>query len=183
MHSILPMRLSSAPHIEIRRLAPSGHRRGSPHRPSDLAAPDASPTCPSSATPARVLEVVDGDTIVVGLGGKQFRVRYIGIDAPEMHDPATGRPEPYARSAKFANERLTLGRIVYLEPDVSDCDRHGRLLRYVWLDEKTMLNAELARLGYARVNRYEPDTRHQDFLEAIEQKVRKARRGIWSLSD
>jgi micrococcal nuclease len=182
MHSFPPLRLPSAPHIETYRLAPSGRRRGGLHRPTDLAASDAAPTCPSAATPARVIKVVDGDTIVVGLGGKLFRVRYIGIDAPEMHDPATGGPEPYARSAKIANERLARGQTVYLEPDVSDCDRHGRLLRYVWLDEQTMLSAELARLGYARVNRYQPDTRHQGFLEAIEEEARSAGRGIWSVA-
>ncbi len=182
MHFLPSMRPLPTSYVDACHLAPNDHRSGSRHPRSDLASSKAEPTCPSSATPARALKVVDGDTIVVGLGGKLFRVRYIGIDAPEMHDPATGRPEPYARSAKFANERLTLGRIVYLEPDVSDCDRHSRLLRYVWVDKETMVSAELARLGYARVNRYEPDTRHQSFLEAIEKEARSARRGIWALA-
>ncbi len=183
MYPVPSTRLASSLHARYRFLAPNGHRHGVLNQTSYVTAPDAQPVCPSSATPARVIEIIDGDTIVVRLGGKPFHVRYIGIDAPEMHSPATGSAEPFAHAAKKANERLTAGRTVFLEPDISDTDRHGRLLRYVWLDEKTMISAELARLGYARVNRYPPDTRHQAFLETMEREARKARRGIWSSAD
>lgn len=160
----------------------AGERREAAQRPTDAPHPPTTtpPTRPKSATPAQVTEVIDGDTIVVRLGAELFHVRYIGIDAPELHDPATGLEEPYAREATVANERLVGGRTVYLEPDVSDTDRHGRLLRYVWVDDTTMASAELARLGYARVKRYPPDTHHQEFLEAMQREAQEARRGIWS---
>ena len=82
---------------------------------------------------ARVVRVVDGDTIKVrldGSGGTE-RVRYIGIDTPESVKPGTP-VQCFAKAASHANERLVAGRSVRLEGDVEPRDRYGRLLAYVW---------------------------------------------------
>jgi len=101
----------------------------------------------------RVIEVIDGDTIVIE-GGE--RVRYIGIDAPEMGPP----PEPFAVEAWQTNRELVEGKAVRLERDVSATDRYGRLLCYVYVDA-TFVNAELVRQGLARARAYHPDTKYQ----------------------
>lgn len=133
---------------------------------------------PRLATPASVVRVVDGDTIVVSIAGEEHRVRYIGMDAPESVAP--GQPvEWLGPEAARANASLVEGRMVLLEKDVSDSDRYGRLLRYVYIDG-VMVNAELVRLGCARAVRYPPDVRHQEYLKAAEQEAREARRGLWA---
>jgi len=120
--------------------------------------------------------VTDGDTVTVEMGGRSYRLRYIGIDAPE-----TGfEQEALGAEATEENRRLVLGKPVRLERDVSDTDRFGRLLRYVWVDD-IMVNAELVRLGYARVRRYPPDVRRHEALEAAQEEAQGARRGIWGL--
>ena len=79
---------------------------------------------------ATVASVTDGDTIRVVLDGQNVPVRYIGIDTPEIHSGF----EWMGPEAAAANERLVAGQQVVLEKDVSETDRYGRLLRYVWLD-------------------------------------------------
>jgi micrococcal nuclease len=66
--------------------------------------------------------------------------------------------------ATDANRQLVEDRTVYLEKDVSETDQYGRLLRYVFLADGTLVNAELVRLGYAQSVTYAPDVRHQNLL-------------------
>ena len=101
-----------------------------------------SPT-PAGLEDALVIRVIDGDTIDVLIGGREFRVRYIGIDTPETVDPR--QPvECFGREASERNRRLVWGKAVGLERDVSETDRFGRLLRYVWMDPSTGSASALA---------------------------------------
>ncbi len=127
---------------------------------------------------AQVVEVVDGDTIKVAIEGQVYSVRYIGIDTPESVHP----DEPVewmGPEASEANRQLVEGRTVYLERDVSETDRYGRLLRYVFLEDGTFVNAELVRLGYALVSTYPPDVRYQDLFLRMQEEAREAGRGLW----
>src|SRR4030095_13208345 len=94
-------------------------------------APPASPTATPSDLVGRVVRTVDGDTIHVQIGSGIEKVRYIGIDTPEVHHPTRGE-EPGGRAATEMNRRLVGNRAVRLEPDVQMRDRYGRLLAYVW---------------------------------------------------
>lgn len=120
----------------------------------------------------RVTQVIDGDTIVVQ---GSYRVRYIGIDTPEVRP----QPKAYAMEAWQANRRLVEGKAVRLERDVSETDRYGRLLRYVFVDG-VFVNAELVRQGLARAKAYPPDIKYQDYLERLEQEAKRAGRGMWA---
>lgn len=121
---------------------------------------------------AVVVRVVDGDTIIVDLNGVEERLRYIGMDTPETD-------EPYFDQATAANSLLVTGQTVQLVRDVSDRDRYGRLLRYVYLQDGTFVNAELVRQGWARAAPYPPDTAHADEFAQLEAEAFAARRGIW----
>ena len=115
--------------------------------------------------------VVDGDTIVLS-GGR--RVRYIGIDTPEVGDNL----QYYGTEATSFNTSLVAGQSVSLAKDVSDKDRFGRLLRFVYADG-ILVNAELIREGYARAKTYPPDTRYAGCFAALESEARDAKRGMW----
>ena len=121
---------------------------------------------------ANVSRVVDGDTIVVD-GGE--RVRYIGIDTPEIGDD----PEAFGREATEVNRKLLEGGEVLLVKDVSERDRFGRLLRYVYADG-ILVNAEIVREGYARAVVFPPDNEHAGCFAALEAEAREARRGLWA---
>jgi endonuclease YncB( thermonuclease family) len=90
---------------------------------------------------AKVTRVIDGDTIVVDIGGRQYKVRYIGMDTPETVHPF--KPVQYfGKEACEMNSALLKCNEVRLERDVSGTDKYGRLLRYVWVGD-LMVNAEL----------------------------------------
>jgi len=116
--------------------------------------------------------VVDGDTITVEGG---YRVRYIGIDTPEIYPEV----EAFGMEAWQANRRLVEGKEVRLERDVSETDKYGRLLRYVYVDG-VVVNAELVKQGRARAKAYPPDTKYQDYLQKMEAEAREAGRGMWA---
>lgn len=144
--------------------------------PTHTRTPARTPTGPlqTARVSARVLRVVDGDTIDVDIGGKTYRVRYIGIDTPEVY----GQIEYYGREASAKNRELVEGKIVVLEKDVSETDKYGRLLRYVYVGS-LFVNAELVRLGYAQVATYPPDVRYADYFLQLQQEARTAGRGLW----
>lgn len=125
--------------------------------------------------PATVARVIDGDTLELADGS---RLRLIGIDTPETVAP--NHPvECYGREASAKTRELVEGRVVYLEKDVSETDRFGRLLRYVYLEDGRMLNEVLVAEGYASAASYPPDVKYQDRFLAAERAAREAALGFW----
>ena len=130
---------------------------------------------------ARVVRVVDGDTLVIDRGYGDERLRYIGVDTPESVKPDSP-VEFMGREASAANAALVEGREIILERDVSETDQYDRLLRYAWLregDAWLMVNLELVRRGYAQVATYPPDVRWTDELRSAERAARDAGDGLW----
>ena len=151
----------------------------------------AEPAWPASATfdlaaipglvPATVTDVVDGDTVNVTIDGQPYAVRYIGVNAPETHHPIKGL-EPYGPEATEHNRQLVEGQTVYLEADVSDTDRYGRLLRYVYLPSGLMVNAALVWEGFAHSITYPPDVEHQDLLLELQRDAQAGNHGLWGIA-
>lgn len=154
--------------------------------PAQAGTPTSATNPPTTQDPggvlARVVRVTDGDTIRVEVDGRSERVRYIGIDTPETRHSPRG-PQPFAEEASEANRRLVAGREVRLVFDVSERDRYGRLLAYVYLRDGTFVNAKLVEEGYARALTVPPNVRHADDFRALEARARSERRGLWGLSD
>jgi micrococcal nuclease len=121
---------------------------------------------------------------VVDRGQGREHVRYIGVDTPETVHPS--KPvEAFGHEASEANRALVEGRHVVLERDVSEVDRYGRLLRYVWLrDGKawTFANLELVKRGYAQVVTYPPDVKYVDLYLKAQREARTAGRGLWGVT-
>jgi micrococcal nuclease len=150
-----------------------------------LAAPGETAGQAVRALTGAVVHVDDGDTIDVRIGVRVERVRYIGIDAPEVaHEPGGGRPghagAPGGHGAARLNAALVGGRVVGLELDVEARDRYGRLLAYVWVGD-TLVNAELIRRGYARAMPIAPNLRYARRFAALESEARAERRGLWGM--
>lgn len=126
-------------------------------------------------TAAVVQRVIDGDTVVL-VGGE--RVRYIGVDTPELHHPKK-KVQPYAREATEFNRRLVEGQKVRLELDVERRDKYGRLLAYVYLEDGRFVNAELLKEGYAQLLTIPPNVRYADLFVGLQKQARDAKRGLW----
>lgn len=131
---------------------------------------------------AVVVRVVDGDTLVVDRGRGEEKLRLIGVDCPESVNPDKSKNTEEGRAASdFTKSVVSGGRSVWLQKDISDTDRYGRLLRYVWLEEPTlgkdpeevatkMLNGLLVSQGHAVVKEYRPDTAYSSIFEGIAQR-------------
>jgi len=124
-----------------------------------------------------VTKVIDGDTIELEDGRK---VRYIGIDAPEIAKEEKS-DECFAREAKKRNEELVLNTCVFLEKDVSEKDPFGRSLFYVYNNDGTMINEYLVRFGFAIAKEYHPDTKHAEKLRDAENWAKKENLGLWKV--
>lgn len=123
---------------------------------------------------ATVTKIVDGDTIHVLLNGKDYKVRYIGIDTPEMSG------DPYAKEAKTQNSKLVSGKQIKMFKDVSEVDDFDRLLRYVVVGN-TFVNYQLVRKGFANASTYPPDVACSDTFAAAQNSAAGANLGLWGL--
>jgi len=166
-------------------VAPSGETphpggRSTPtaaEEPTSTAAPATGSPTPSGLEQAVVVNVVDGDTIDVLLGGEERRVRYIGVDTPETVDPR--RPVGcFGAEAGARNRELVDGKTVGMERDVSETDDFGRLLRYVWLGGE-MVNAQLVEEGYATAAAFPPDVKYAQLFASLQVEARERDRGLW----
>ncbi len=123
--------------------------------------------------------MIDGDTIEVENNGQRLKIRYIGIDTPESVKPDTPI-ECYGKEASEFNRNLVLGKKLRLESDVTDTDKYGRKLRYVYLEDGRMVNEIILEEGYARLLTIPPNVKYVDKLREAEKKARENKRGLWS---
>lgn len=123
----------------------------------------------SNAEEARVTQIVDGDTIEVQMDGVGYRVRYVGVNTPE-------RDETCYSDATAANTALVRGQTVRMIRDQSNTDQYGRLLRYIFVDDR-FVNAELVANGWAEAVEYNPDRRYTANFRILEAEARAAGRG------
>lgn len=124
----------------------------------------------------RVKYVYDGDTILTDKGSK---VRYLGIDAPEMDHTDETKSEFMAMPSRDMNLRLVGKALVRLEQDQEKQDRHGRMLAYVFLENGEMVNVLLVRKGLATVFVTTPRLRYFSLLLEAQREAMGERIGIW----
>lgn len=123
--------------------------------------------------PFLVVDVIDGDTADLN---NSERLRFSGINTPE-----TG--ECYYQEAKDKLKELILDKEVYLEKDISDRGKYGRLLRYIYVNG-SLVNKEMVRLGYAKVyDKYKDDTKRYDELKEVEFIAKREELGVWVCED
>lgn len=123
----------------------------------------------------RVKTVIDGDTIILE---DNRRIRYIGIDSPEISD-SKHKLFAYGQRAKKYNARLVQGKQVRLEFDRERQDRYGRYLAYVYLKNGTLVNKALIVEGLAVCYPVERNNRFQQEFLAEQQKAMKSNKGLW----
>ncbi len=158
---------------------------------------------PSSAKAARIVQVIDGDTVIVLLNNRREHVRLIGIDTPES------RPNPRAerqaqdrhvdqgtilelghRASEYTRGLLPKNSTVFLEFDLEPRDRYRRLLAYAWVrrdgakqagaKNELIVNEEILKAGYAYLLTVPPNVKYRQRLAAAFTEARRNKRGLWS---
>jgi micrococcal nuclease len=119
--------------------------------------------------------VNDGDTIVLT---NTWRVRYIGIDAPEI-DHENQKAQPLGYQARSFNKKRVLSHTISLEFDKERYDRYGRLLAYIFLADGTFLNEEVLENGLAFYLYIRPNEKYDKRLLKAQQEAMKAQKGLW----
>lgn len=129
---------------------------------------------------AEVERVVDGDTIIVHIGGARERVRLIGIDTPESVDE--NRPEQcYGHEASaYLESLIPAGTEITLIRDEEARDRFDRLLAYVVRSSDGLfVNLDLVTNGYAGPFTYPPNVQYADLLESAAATAEAGGVGLW----
>ncbi|MBM3329111.1 MAG: thermonuclease [Calditrichaeota bacterium] len=133
--------------------------------------------------PWPVKRVIDGDTVVLQIEGREETVRLIGVDTPETVKPGTPM-EPYGPEANRFTKNLLSGEEVLLEYErngKAGKDRFGRTLAYIYRSpDGLFVNSEIIRQGYGRLYRKEKSRLHREF-EMSERAARRAGRGMWGI--
>ena len=126
--------------------------------------------------PIKVARVIDGDTIELINGD---RVRYMGMDTPEEFDKR--KPvQCFALEAANKNRELVEGKEIKFYKDVSDRDKYGRWLGYVYLADGTFVNLALVKDGYAFAYPYPPDISKSADFEKAQETARMGKLGLWA---
>lgn len=134
---------------------------------------------PNGKVEAKVLRVVDGDTLKVQIADKGYKVRLLGVDTPESVSP---KKEKNTKEGKIASEytkKNLEGKDIILEFDVSPYDRYGRLLAYVYVDG-ICYNEKLLEEGYAKVMMISPNVKNSKYYRQIEKQAKENNVGFWN---
>ena len=135
--------------------------------------------------------IVDGDTAHIIIDGEKQKVRFTGINTPE-YNPKKGISEYYGKEAFHYTKDMIKNKTVYLEKDISNTDKHGRLLRYIWLEKpedptnptkeelgEINLNGKLVKEGYAFAGNYKPDIKYKEIFDEFENNAKENNKGMW----
>lgn len=135
-----------------------------------------------SSDTAKVVRVIDGDTIEVDIKGELKKVRFVGINTPETVDPRRS-VQCFGKEASAKTKELLDGKEVILEKDISETDKFGRLLRFVFLKleggQTLFVNDYLVREGYAFASTYPPDVKEAQRFKEAQAEAREAKLGLW----
>jgi len=138
---------------------------------------------PAPGMAARVMRVVDGDTLKASVAGRTETVRVIGLDTPESVKPGTPVECFALRASAEAERLLPIGAAIRLESDPTQAarDRYGRLLAHVWLADGTLYAEQMIRGGFGIHYVYGGvPSMYASRLAAAEDAAQVALRGLWS---
>ena len=127
-----------------------------------------------------VSKITDGDTFYVTSSSDKYKIRLIGIDAPETRNVGVQvRKEYFGTEAKIFVTQLLKKKKVKLTFDVQKTDRYGRVFAYVYLENGIFLNQYLVEKGYAVVSTFPPNVKYVEKFTQAERNARKLKLGMW----
>lgn len=150
----------------------------SPPSLKTLAACEAVDVHATGIEPVHVQRVVDGDTVQLNDGRK---IRFIGLNTPELSPRRQTTPESGAVAAKNQLADWVLQRPLYLRVGEPSEDKYGRTLGHLYRQDGQSLEALMLAAGMGFRIAIPPNLRHQGCFQEAEAVARKAARGVWGL--
>ena len=131
-----------------------------------------------------VLSIADGDTITVDMEGKKEKIRFIGVDTPEVAHNSGEVSQCYGDKAKAFMEASIDGKRVKLVADDkgSNRDKYGRLLRYVYNYQNLSLDETLVSEGYGFAVDGFNYSKKESYLGLMAQ-AEQNRKGLWAVCE
>ena len=131
----------------------------------------------------KVSKITDGDTFcVMTKNSEKFKIRLIGIDAPESYNVGKKfRKEYFGKEAKIFVTNLLKNKKVKLIFDVQKTDRYGRILAYAYLENGVFLNQYLVENGFAVVATFPPNVKFVEVFTKAEKSARNKKLGLWNM--
>lgn len=127
----------------------------------------------------QVVEFTDGDTIAVNMNGTKERVRFIGVDTPETHDPRKSVQCFGLAAANFTKTTIGTSKVrLEADPQNTNRDRYSRLLRYVYLPDGRLVNAEIIKQGYGFAYTSFPFEKLEEF-RGYQKSAQDTKLGLW----
>lgn len=129
-----------------------------------------------------VVNVIDGDTYTLDADGEEIKARLIGVDTPESvasdeyHKDNTQEGKDVSAIVK---EKIPVGSTLYMEYDVSETDKYGRHLVYLYFENGTMVQDWLLSNGYANVATYPPNVKYSERFKELAHKAAENEVGLW----
>lgn len=119
---------------------------------------------------AKVIAVLDGDTVLIKRASGLTKIRMVGIDAPE-------KAQTFGETSRRSLADMVLGKQVKVASEA--IDQYGRMIAHLSVDGLDV-NAEQVRRGMA----WEYSRFHNNrALLALQEEARQAPRGLWALSE
>ncbi len=119
----------------------------------------------------KVVKVVDGDTLHINITGgpKKQRLRFQGIDAPEIEQ------QHGKKSARFLADLLLKKEVTIKTAPKRQYDQYDRMLGKVYINGK---DVELIMLSEGMAWHYKYYNKEKQYADA-EQSARAAKKGLW----
>jgi micrococcal nuclease len=145
--------------------------------------------------PAKLIAVIDGDTLLVEKNGIEVKVRLIGMDTPESVHSDESKNTVYGTYASdYTKALLESNDYIYLQYDKEAVDQYGRTLAYVWLKDNvdvnsvddvkdSMLNAILVKDGYAMSKVYGPNDEYAEVFGQLKEEAKTNLKGLWTYDE
>lgn len=132
---------------------------------------------------SEVICVKDGDTYVLKIDGKETTVRLIGVDTPESVAPSEYSKENTSEGktiSEIVKQKLQPGDTLYVEYDVSQTDKYGRTLAYLYFENGQMVQEWLLQNGYAQVMTVQPNCKYAERFVELEHTAAENNVGLWN---
>ncbi len=131
-----------------------------------------------------IKRVVDGDTVIVEVDGRETRVRISGVDTPESVGDFKENPQYYGVEASNYTKKMINKKWVYLEYDEKKYDKYDRILAYIWTDVpnsefKNFFNAQLISNGYAKWYNDKDNKKYARYFRELQSEAKRNKLGLW----
>lgn len=118
---------------------------------------------------AKVIAVLDGDTVLVLRDGNKIKVRLANIDAPESD-------QEFGRESRQALVDRVLKKQVHINSQA--VDSYGRMIAEISLDRKSVNEAQVQNGMAWEYSHYHRNKRYL----SLNQQAQQSRRGLWAQS-